>query len=235
MPEHHTLPCDLLVFDLDGTLIDSQQDLANAVNATLHFLKRPSLEHAQIADFIGDGVAMLVQRALAATGTMKESALAQAIPFFLDYYREHNLDFTYAYPGVISELKRIRESSPTLPMAVLTNKPYRPSRVICDGLGLSEFFFANYGGDSFPTKKPNPEGMHALIEEAAQLLGKPIRPERTVLIGDSHVDIATARNAGVFSIGCSYGLAPEKLREAGPDALVHHPSEWLSTIHGLLS
>lgn len=150
------LDCDLLVFDLDGTLIDSQQDLSNSVNATLAYLQRPALHDKRIAEFIGDGAAMLVRRALEATGDASDSVMAEALPFFLDYYRSHNLDFTFAYPGVIAELQRIQQVAPTLPMAILTNKPFRPSRIICDGLGLSPFFFQNYGGDSFPQKKPDP-------------------------------------------------------------------------------
>jgi len=236
MPEETFSPprCDLLIFDLDGTLIDSEQDLAASVNATLAFLGRPTLPMHSIASFIGDGAAMLVRRALEASGGMDEVALAQALAFFLDYYREHNLDFTYAYPGVISELRKIRAAAPDLPMAILTNKPYRPSRVICSGLGLSEFFFANYGGDSFPTKKPDPEGIYALMEEATRNLGRPISRQHTVLVGDSHVDVATARNAGILSLGCSYGLAPDKLREAGPDAIVDSPAQWLTALQQLL-
>jgi phosphoglycolate phosphatase len=237
MPE--TMPavglnCDLLVFDLDGTLIDSQQDLSNSVNATLGYLRRPELHDKRIAEFIGDGASMLVRRALEATGDVSDVLMAQALPFFLDYYRAHNLDFTYVYPGVIAELKRIRDLAPTLPMAILTNKPFRPSRVICDGLGLSPFFFQNYGGDSFPLKKPDPFGMHALLREATAMLGREAHAARTVLIGDSHVDAETARNAGALCLGCSYGLAPDRLREAKPDHIVDSPSEWISGLRKLL-
>ena len=228
------LKCDLLIFDLDGTLIDSQQDLANSVNATLAYLHRPALHNERIAEFIGDGASMLVHRALEATGDVSESLMAEALPFFLAYYRAHNLDFTYVYPGVLAELKRIREIAPILPMAILTNKPFRPSRVICDALGLSPFFFQNYGGDSFPLKKPDPFGMNALIQEAASMLGREVAAARTVLIGDSHVDAETARNAGALCLGCSYGLAPERLRDAKPDHIVDTPTEWISGLQRLL-
>jgi phosphoglycolate phosphatase len=233
-----SLLCDLLVFDLDGTLIDSQQDLANSVNATLAFLSRPQLHDTHIASFVGDGVSMLVKRALEATaspGEVFEPLMATAIPFFLEYYRAHKLDFTYVYPGVISELKSIRAAAPQLPMAVLTNKPYRPSRAICDGLGLSPFFFQNYGGDNFPEKKPDPMGMHALMQQATALWGRDISLERVVLIGDSHVDVQTARNAGVRCLGCTYGLATEKLLAATPDMLVDSPSQWLAALRRLLA
>jgi phosphoglycolate phosphatase len=230
-----TLSCDLLIFDLDGTLIDSQQDLANSVNATLMFLHRQPLEDNRIAEFIGDGAAMLVRRALEVTGDVDEVLMSSALPFFLQHYRAHKLDFTYVYPGVLEALQQIREASPDLLMAVLTNKPVRPSRQICDGLGLSPFFFQNYGGDSFPLKKPNPLGAHTLMQEAGSLQGKVVDPQRTVMIGDSHVDIETARNAGIRSIGCTYGLAPEKLRASGPDATVDHASGWLHALQRLFT
>ncbi len=229
------LSCDLLVFDLDGTLIDSQQDLANSVNATLRFFARPALPLPQISGFIGDGVALLVRRALDATGGSDEPLMTQALPFFLEYYRDHKLDFTYVYPGVIAELKRIRAAAPQLPMAVLTNKPVRPSRAICDGLGLSQFFFQNYGGDSFPMKKPHPMAMQALLAEASTLMGREASMARTVLVGDSHVDVETARNAGALCLGCGYGLAPEKLHAAAPDITVQQPTEWLAALHTLLA
>lgn len=237
MPESHCaegLNCDLIVFDLDGTLIDSQQDLSNSVNATLAFLKRPALHDRRIAEFIGDGASMLVRRAMEATGGVSDALMADALPFFLEYYRAHNLDFTYVYPGVMAELRRLRQLAPMLPMAVLTNKPFRPSRVICDGLGLSPFFFQNYGGDSFPLKKPDPFGMNALIKEATAMLGRQVTAARTVLIGDSHVDTETARNAGALSLGCSYGLSPERLLESKPDHIVDSPTGWIDGLRKLL-
>ena len=229
------LRCDLLVFDLDGTLIDSQQDLANSVNATLAYLQRPHLNLEQIAAFIGDGATTLMDRALRATAGADETLLSAAMPFFLAYYREHKLDFTFVYPGVLAELRRIREAAPSLLMAVLTNKPVGPSIAICDGLGLSRFFFRNYGGNSFSTKKPDALGMRTLMREASTLLGRDADPLRTVLIGDSHVDVETARAAGVLCLGCSYGLDPDRLRAAGPDMIVDDPAQWLDALRTMLA
>jgi len=218
----------LLVFDLDGTLIDSAQDLCNSVNAMLEHCGLPPLEDKQIAGYIGDGVLMLVKRALAAENGLdaNEKLLNEAYEFFLSYYREHKLDFTYAYAGAIEALKRIGAGPEgrRRAMAVLTNKPVRPARAICEALGLAAFLFRVYGGNSFATKKPDPEGMLTLMAEAGA------RPDETVMIGDSQVDVLTARNAGAWSIGCTFGLAPQTLDIEQPDVLVDHPSDWTEAL-----
>ncbi|MGD0798991.1 MAG: HAD hydrolase-like protein [Acidobacteriaceae bacterium] len=223
----------LLVFDLDGTLIDSRIDLSNSINAMLSHLGKPELPHAVIASYIGDGAAMLVRRALGdPEGDVHDQQYVEAaLTHFLDYYRIHKLDFTYVYPGVFEALEAIRHAHPTLPMAVLTNKPVRPSRDICAHFGLNRFFFQNYGGNSFHTKKPDPTGLLALIAEASALnqrqsAAPPILPSEIIMIGDSDVDILTARNCGARSIGCTFGLAPHTLAAAQPDALSHSPADW---------
>ena len=204
----------LLVFDLDGTLIDSGADLCASVNAMLRHFGRPELPQEIIATYIGDGAARLVSRALVEGEDC--GFLDAAVAYFLDYYREHKLDQTYVYPGVFAALDSLRPRS----MAVLTNKPIGPSLAICDALGLSPYFFRIYGANSFATKKPNPEGLLALIREAG------VTPEETLMIGDSDVDVLTARNAGVWSMGCSYGLSPHTLAMVTPDCLVESPSAW---------
>jgi phosphoglycolate phosphatase len=226
----------LIVFDLDGTLIDSQIDLANSVNAMLAQLGKPALPHAVIASYIGDGASMLVRRALGdPEGDVHDAEIVDAaVQFFLDYYREHKLDFTYVYDGVFEALNAIRAEWPGVAMAVLTNKPVRPSRDICAHFGMDRFFFQNYGGNSFHTKKPDPAGLLALIAEASAREGTArILPRETVMIGDSDVDILTARNCGARAVGCIYGLAPERLAAAGPDAIAKSPAEWLTAIRAL--
>ena len=151
--------------------------------------------------------------------------------FFLAYYRIHKLDHTYLYPGVLQSLTAIRRTHPHLPMAVLTNKPVAPSRVICKHFTLDRFFFEILGGNSFATKKPHPEGLLSLITQASALTGRPISPSRTVLIGDSHTDVETARAAGAFALGCTYGLSPESLAASRPDATVNQAADWPSALH----
>ena len=224
----------LVVFDLDGTLIDSRIDLANSVNAMLVHLGKPELPHAVIATYIGNGASMLVRRALGDPegDVHDEEYVAQALEYFLSYYRVHKLDYTYVYDGVVQAIEEIRANTPEIAMAVLTNKPVRPSRDICAHFGLDRYFFQNYGGNSFHTKKPDPAGLLALIEEASALdpNGRPIAPAETVMIGDSDVDVLTARNCGARSIGCLFGLAPHSLEAAPPDALAHSPSDWVRLI-----
>jgi phosphoglycolate phosphatase len=210
----------LLVFDLDGTLIDSCADLCSSVNAMLRHVNRQPLPNAVIASYIGDGVGLVVRRALG--DPTDEAFFESAMVYFLDYYRKHKLDNTYVYPGVFEALDQLRMESAggPRPMAILTNKPIGPSQAICDALGLSPYFFRIYGGNSFATKKPAPEGLQTLIREAGAT------PEATLMVGDSSVDILTARNAGAWSIGCSYGLAPHTLEDAAPDCLVDSALEW---------
>jgi len=221
----------LLVFDLDGTLIDSAQDLCNSVNATLEKFGRPHLSDEVIAGYIGNGALMLVRRAFAADDGKEpsEQLLGEAYKFFLDYYREHKLDYTYAYEGVMEALDALHKvhdqvDAPQRAMAVLTNKPVRPARAICEALGLAPYFLNIYGGNSFVTKKPDPEGLLALMKEADA------KPEETVMIGDSQVDVQTARNAGAWVIGCTFGLAPGSLEAMPPDVLVDSPADWTAAL-----
>jgi phosphoglycolate phosphatase len=230
----------LVVFDLDGTLIDSRMDLIRSVNATLDHFGRQPLEDLTVASYIGDGATTLVRRALAHAHLVADEPdphddafVDQATDWFISFYRLHKLDFTRAYFGVMEALESIQGAHPTLPMAILTNKPVVPSREICRELGLERFFFANYGGNSFGSKKPNPEGLLQLIAEASALQSAlRILPAQTVMVGDSHVDVETARACGARAVGCRYGLSPESLAAARPDAIVDQPSEW-SAVLGL--
>ena len=220
----------LLVVDLDGTLIDSAQDLCNSVNATLREFNLGPLPDPAIAGFVGNGAPMLVRRSLALAGNIasdqvNEDLFAKAYAFFLQYYREHKLDFTYAYEGVLDALKALHElhdapGNPHRTMAVLTNKPVRPARGICEGLGLADYFLHIYGGDSFPLKKPDPQGLRSLMKETGAA------PDETVMIGDSKVDVETARNAGAWSVGCAFGFGPQNLMDIPPDILVSSAAEW---------
>jgi phosphoglycolate phosphatase len=218
----------LVIFDLDGTLIDSRLDLVHSVNAALRHIGRPALPDEVIASYVGDGAPILIQRALGGE-VVDEALVRKGLEFFLTYYREHKLDHTTVYAGIADALAAIQHSQNgrsqpvARKMAVLSNKPVNPSRAIVEALGLDPFFTHIYGGNSFATKKPDPEGARKLLEEIG------VSPEQAAIIGDSHVDIRTGRNAGLWTVGVTYGFAPHTLGECPPDVLVDSPQE-LATV-----
>jgi phosphoglycolate phosphatase len=207
----------LVIFDLDGTLIDSRLDLIHSVNAMLRHFRRPELPGDVVASYVGDGAPMLVRRAL---GDLKDARVFKdALEFFLSYYREHKLDHTKVYKGIPQALSHIQANGNGRKMAVLSNKPVHPSRAIVDALGLGKFFVRVYGGNSFETKKPDPLGIKTILKET----GTAARD--AMIVGDSAIDVLTGRNAGLATCGVTYGFAPHTLWEAPPDVIVHSPKE----------
>ncbi len=223
----------LLIFDLDGTLIDSRLDLIQSVNAALKHISRPELEGDVIASYVGDGAPALMRRAVGEGSD--ENIFNAALEFFISYYRKHKLDHTTLYDGVREVLAKL--SQPALQpradqspprtdreatqrqMAVLSNKPVNPSRDILRAFGLKNYFFRVYGGNSFATKKPDPLGVQTLLDESG------VRPDEALMIGDSAVDVLTGRGAGLWTCGVNYGFAPQTLAEVPPDVLVDSPCE----------
>jgi phosphoglycolate phosphatase len=216
----------LLIFDLDGTLVDSRLDLIHSVNAMLQHFHRPELPGDVVAGYVGDGAPMLVRRALGDPDD--ERFVEEALEFFLSFYRVHKLDNTHVYDGVRKALEAIRdaEGGAERRMAVLSNKPVNPSRAIVDALGLGEFFIRVYGGNSFRTKKPDPLGVHTLLEETGT------RSDETIIIGDSSIDVITGRNAELWTCGVTYGFAPRTLEDAPPDVIVDTPKELAEVMVG---
>jgi phosphoglycolate phosphatase len=185
-----------LIFDMDGTLIDSQRDLIRSVNAMLAETGREQLHEDTISGYIGHGAPQLVSQALGNGATQAERE--RALKFFLARYEEHKLDSTCPYPGVAEALEQLA----ALPMAILTNKPVRVSKRILEGLGLAKYFRAVYGGNSFETKKPDPLGAQTILREFGAV------PAEALLVGDSEVDVQTARNAGTLAAAVNYGFGP---------------------------
>ena len=200
----------LLIFDLDGTLIDSRLDLANAVNAARAASRREPLPNKLIFSYVGNGAPVLMQRAMGSEASTEE--VQAALKFFLDYYGRHAVDCTQLYPGVRESLERLHTAG--VPIGVLTNKPVRISRSILEHFGLTPMMLAIYGGDSFEQKKPHPIGIDTLRAEADASAAE------TWMVGDSAVDVETARNAGVPACGVTYGFKPESFQECSPDVMV---------------
>ncbi len=213
---------DLLIFDLDGTLVDTKQDLTNAVNATRARMGLPALDEQLVSSYVGDGAPTLIRRVLGPEASEEE--LARALEFFLAYYGEHKLDCTRPYPGVREALERLSRAG--VQMAVLTNKPVRVSQAILEGLSLEGYFARIYGGNSFEQKKPDPVGVETLLAE----LG--VERERAMIVGDSAIDVRTARNAGVKVCGVTYGFQPETLAAEPPDVVVDSLAQLADIILG---
>lgn len=210
----------LLVFDLDGTLVDSKLDLALAVNAMRNELGLPPLSLELIASYVGHGVTLLVRRSLGAQAT--DENVEKGLAFFLDYYRQHMLDNTAPYPGVSEALEKLKGCK----MAVLTNKPVNFSREMISRLGYDDYFSHVYGGNSFAQKKPDPMGLHKLMEELN------VSPSETVMVGDSDTDILTGRNAGVLTCGVTYGFGAHTLEKVSPDVIIDDMRELAGMLKG---
>jgi phosphoglycolate phosphatase len=214
-------PVRALVFDLDGTLIDSKMDLVNSVNATLRELKRAALPTDLVASYVGSGAPVLIRRALG--GNPGEEELQKALAFFLVHYEEHKLDHTRLYPGAAETLEQLKN----LPMSVLTNKPVKISVRILEGLGVAQYFRSIYGGNSFETKKPDAAGAKQILSEFN------IAPQEAAMVGDSEVDVQTARNAGMRSVIVNFGFGIHDRTAYPADVYVNRFEELLRLVGGL--
>jgi phosphoglycolate phosphatase len=212
---------ELLIFDLDGTLIDSKRDLADSVNAMRLHLGEPPLADETVYSYVGNGAPVLVRRALPGR---PEEEIQRGLGYFLEYYRDHMLDATTLYPGVREALDELLANN--VKMAVLTNKPVRFSEHLIKGLGLDGHFFRIYGGNSFEEKKPHPKGIELLMEESG------IGRAETIMVGDSAVDVMTARNAQVRACGVSWGFQPETFAAAPPDFVIDDMKELVGMVVG---
>lgn len=223
----------LVIFDLDGTLIDSRADLAASVNAMLAAMRRPALDESRVESLVGNGAAVLVRRALeiGATpgaeapirGAAGEDDLKTGLELFLAHYERHLLDRTRLYPGIRAALVRL---GARYRLAVLSNKPERMSRAILEGLGAAGDFDGIFGGDSFAARKPDPAGMSELMRRAGA------DPPASVMVGDSGIDIATGRAAGAWTCGVTWGFGAAGFAADPPDWQVDSPAELTALLAG---
>lgn len=198
----------VLIFDLDGTLVDSKKDLTASVNYIRQEFDLPALTEEEIGRFIGDGALMLIRRALATKAT--EANVQAGLQQFLQYYRAHMLDSTRLYPGVRETLDHLADCH----LAVLTNKPVHFSCAMLDGLGIYKHFTSVYGGNSFEHKKPDPVGVYQILSDTKG------ERDRTWIVGDSAVDVLTGRNARIKTCGVTYGYVAETFKDTPPDFLI---------------
>ncbi len=208
IPHNALTEIQLLIFDLDGTLVDSQMDLGLSVNAMRERMGLGPLPHELISSYVGQGVTTLVRRSLGEGA--KEEDVQGALIIFLDYYRLHMLDNTVTYPGVREALEELQDRK----LAVLTNKPVIFSREMLARLGIAHYFSFLYGGNSFDQKKPDPVGVMKLMSDTR------VSARWTLIVGDSDTDVLTGRNAGVWTCGVTYGFGAPTLANAHPDLLL---------------
>lgn len=204
---------DLFIFDLDGTLIDSKRDIADSVHHTMKILGLPPISDELIYQFVGNGVTPLIQRTLEQAGG---HSLERALKIFKAHYDQHLLDATQAFPGILEVLNHFAGKT----MAVVTNKPQGYSEKILKGLKIDRFFKGIFGGDTTFPKKPEPDVIHHILQTFS------IDPKKSVIVGDSRVDLETGHNAGIVTCGVTYGFRPRKeLEEIGCDYLIERPED----------
>jgi phosphoglycolate phosphatase len=208
----------LLVFDLDGTLVDSSHDIAAAVNAAFARAApdTPAIPLQAVLSYVGEGARLLIERSLSHAGL--DLSPDDVLPVYLECYAARLLDTTRLYPGVETALDQLGGST----LAVLTNKPGDFSRVILEALGVAPRFARIWGAGDVPSRKPDPEGLLRLMAEAGAL------PGETWMVGDSATDVAAARAAGVRVAGVTWGFHPAALRAGRPDLLIDRPGDLAS-------
>lgn len=208
----------LILYDLDGTLVDSREDLANAVNRTLNDLGLPTRSNTELYGFVGNGVRMLLARAV---GENRPEQLAEALGVFRSHYLTHLTDHSRLYPGVEHVLSAFSDRG----QAIVTNKPMIYTRGVVDNLGLAGRVGLVLGGDSTPHLKPNPAMLHAALAHFGA------EPDEAVMVGDGVPDIEAARAAGIPSIILTCGMSdPDRLRAARPDYLIDHIGQVVSVV-----
>ncbi len=208
---------EAILFDLDGTLIDSAPDLAAAVNATMKELGRPPYDEETIRAWVGNGATTLIGRALSANRRIDPSldkrVWNEALSLFMDRYRRRICDKTALYPDVEEVLRDLKDRG--FKMGVVTNKPSEFVAPILEKLGIDAFFVTVLGGDDLPVKKPDPLPLVAAMERLGAT------PDTTVMVGDSQNDIIAAKRAGVSAIGVTWGYNyGEDIAASGPDAVI---------------
>jgi phosphoglycolate phosphatase len=213
MPYRHRF--DAVLFDLDGTLIETAPDLTNALNHALHKAGRPPIKVSDVRPMIGDGARALLQRGLAATGPAPtEAELDRWFTDLLEYYWEHVADDSHPFPGVVELLETMRATG--LKLAVCTNKPFGLSKKLFEDLDMDHLFDAVVGGDSLSVKKPDPGHILGTLEAIG------VAADKAVMVGDSGNDVNAAKNAGIPVVAVSFGYTMVPAHDLGADAVIDH-------------
>ncbi|WP_419814846.1 phosphoglycolate phosphatase [Glacieibacterium sp.] len=215
----------LVIFDLDGTLVDSSPDLCGALNHTLAELGRPAVDLATVRHLVGHGARVLIERGLAHTGGGTSEDVDRGLPLFLAYYAAHIADGTVVFPGVEASLDQLTAAG--VRVAICTNKPYTLSVALIEALGWQQRFDAILGADSVPARKPDPGHVVA----TAEAVGIPV--DQAIFVGDTSVDVAAARAAGIPVIAVSFGFSDGPATGLGADLVIDHYDKLLPALASL--
>ena len=204
-----------VIFDLDGTLVDTAPDILAYLNEMLAELGRPGLEPTSVHTLIGDGVKSLLLRGLEASGGVPSDLDLDALFHrYLERYTEEPARQSQPFDGVIDTLDQLKAAN--IGLGVCTNKPQRPTDRLLSRLGLDRYFGSVLGGDALPVKKPDPTHLETVLEQLK------VKPENAILIGDSETDLKTARAAGALCILVSFGYTPIPAQDLGADHVIDH-------------
>jgi len=213
-----------ILFDLDGTLVDTAPDLAGAMNRVLHHFSRPAVTVAAVRDMVGHGARATIAKGLALTGGGDAAMVEEGVPLFLAHYEAHIADASTAWPGVEAALDALADAGCQL--GICTNKPTALSRALIAALGWEARFGANVGGDALSVRKPDP----AHVLETLNLLGG--SHQDAAFVGDSIVDVEAARAAGVPVVAVSFGYSDRPAQDLGADVLIDHYDHLLPALRG---
>lgn len=218
----------LIVFDLDGTLVDTAPDLTHALNHVLKSINRPSVELSQVRHMVGAGALAMIKLGTRATGAeiTDEGELQELLQLYLSYYSAHIYEESKAFPNMVETLEHFQAQD--FLMSICTNKPTAMSTQLIEAMGLSSYFQVNFGADSVTYKKPDPRHLLETIEHAGA------HPSKAIMIGDSTTDFKTARAAKVPIILVDFGYSDMPIETLGADAVISDFSELKTTVPALL-
>jgi phosphoglycolate phosphatase len=217
MTQNH-FEAELLIFDLDGTLVDTRRDLANAVNHVLRHLGKDELDLETITSYVGDGVRKLLERVL---GNTTAEEVEKARQYFRQFYAEHLADFSQLYPGIREVLDYFSKKK----KAVISNKPQEFTEALLQRLDIHDYFEMIIGGKPEIKLKPDPEAIQMILQTLK------IPPIRSIIIGDGENDILAGKAAGIATCAVTHGFRPEeKLLALQPDFVIHDPPELISLV-----
>lgn len=212
-----------IIFDLDGTLVDSARDLTGALNHVLRRAKRPEMEISRVRHMVGDGARALIIKGFSETGTLPDEAETEAILLdFLDFYMTNITAQTIIFPGALGVIEKLAEMN--IPLGLCTNKAIKLTEKLMAETGLSKYFTAIVGGDSFEYCKPDPRHLMSTLEMMQCPLG------RAIMVGDSDNDILASRAADIPVIGVSFGYSKAPVAELDPDMVIDHYDDFFNAL-----